>query len=180
MRVPTRIGYALGVAAAVALFAGCSGTGSSLNSIAQTPGGAGTQSVVRNHVPTIIAGKFLNGFHPSAPSQQKSWVSPDITGALVYICGFYASACDFAKHGSHREAGFISGLSYPQGVGVDRLNNVYVANTGASDVPVFAKGALTPTKTLDDSGQYPVDVALDRNGTVYVANIFDTSFNPGS
>jgi len=55
MRI-TRIGYALGIAAAVAI-AGCSSNGSSLGPIAQGP--VGSQSVVRNHVPIIMPAKLL-------------------------------------------------------------------------------------------------------------------------
>src|SRR4029077_6031918 len=77
-------------------------------------------------------------------------------------------------------AATLGGLSLPSGVGVDTAGNVYVANFGGQDVPVYAKGSTTLIKTLDDSGHLPVDVKVDRNGTVYVANLQDVNGTSGS
>lgn len=179
MRVPTQVGYALGVAAAVVLFAGCSGSGSSYNAAA--PGLPGmTQSVIANHVPTILPGAFLKGFHPSAPVGGKSFVNPNVTGALVYSCGYYANECVWSKPGSNVMGGALTGLSNPQGVTVDKLGNVYIANTGGSNILVYPKGSTTLSKTLSDTGQYPVDVAVTPTGAVFAANIFTTSFTAGT
>ena len=175
MRI-TRIGYALGIAAAVAI-AGCSSNGSSLGPIAQGP--IGQQSVARNHVPIIQPAKLVS-IHMSAPSHAKSWASPDAAGTLVYGCAYGLSECKWFKHNGALK-GTITGLINPQGIGINPTNgDVYVANTGASNVLVYAKGSATVSKTLNDAGQYPVSVSVDRNGTVYVMNIFDTSFGPGS
>jgi hypothetical protein len=178
MRV-TQVGYALGVAAAVALFAGCSGSGSSMNSIAPAPG-MGQQSVVVNHVPTVMPAAVMKSMHFAGAYRGASHGVPNLTGAVVMGCSYPASACAFSRPGSNHNLGTISGLSNPQGVGVDRAGNFYVANTGASNVLEFAKGGTTPIATLTDTGNYPVDVAVAANGTVYVANIFTTSFTAGN
>jgi beta-propeller repeat-containing protein len=180
MRIPKPVGYAVGVAASIALLAGCSGSGpSSLAPITQS-GGSTSQSVVRNHVPTVMPGALLKIMHPGNPYSGKSWASPNATGPLVYACGYYANMCNWYHLGNGTQAGVISGLTNPQGVGVDSAGNVYVANTGASNVPVYPKGGITATTTLDDTGWYPVDVAVASDGTVYVANIFSTSFTAGN
>jgi len=176
MRI-TRIGYALGIAAAVAI-AGCSSNGSSLGPIAQGP--IGSQSVVRNHVPIIMPAKLLST-HPSARTTAKSFSSPDVTGTFVYGCAFSLSECVAFKHNHNSPAVVITGLINPQGIGVDPNNaNVYIADTGGSDIPVYAKGSSTPIGDLSDPGQFPVSVAVAKDGTVFVMNIFDTSFGPGS
>jgi len=177
MRI-TRIGYALGIAAAVAI-AGCSSNGSSLGPIAQGPIGT-SQSVVRNHVPVLVPAKLLT-IHPAARLMSKSWANPDSTGTLVYTCTFTSSFCEWFKQGHNAVQGQITGLVNPQGVGVSSTSgNVYIADTGGSDVPVYAKGSATQIADLSDAGEFPVGVAVDKNGTVYVANIFDTSFGNGS
>lgn len=179
MRIPRSVGFAIGVAASIALVAGCSGSGSSIAPIQQAGSGLAPQSVVRNHVPTILPSAMLNIFH-GTPYTGKSWASPNTGGALVYACGYYANMCNWYHVGHHHQAGVISGLVNPQGVGVDSFGSVWVANTGASNVPWYAPGSTTPIATLDDSGWYPVDVAVANDGTVYVANIFSTSFTAGN
>jgi DNA-binding beta-propeller fold protein YncE len=176
MRI-ARIGYAMGIAAAVAI-AGCSSNGSSLGPIAQGP--TDSQSVVRKHVPVIVPGKLLT-IQQAPRLMTKSWAIPAATAKLVYTCTFGSSFCEWFKVNRNVVQGQITGLTNPQGIGVDPHNgDVYVANTGGSDVPVFAKGSTTMIKDLSDAGQFPVDVAIDKNGTAYVANIFDTSFGNGS
>jgi len=153
MRI-TRIGYALGIAAAVAI-AGCSSNGSSLGPIAQGP--VGSQSVVRNHVPIIMPAKLLST-HQSARTTAKGFSSPDVTGTFVYGCAFSLSECVAFKHNHNTPAVTITGLLNPQGIGVDPVNaNVYVADTGGSDIPVYAKGSSTPISDLSDPGQFPAD-----------------------
>ena len=181
MRIPRSVGFSMAIAASMVLLAGCSGIGSSVAPIhSSTGGGLQPQSVVRNHVPTVLPSAMLNIMRPSGPYTGKSFASPDTTGALVYACGFFANMCNWYHHGHNVQAGVITaGLVNPQGVGTDLAGNVYVANTGATDVPVYPKGSTTPFMTLDDSGWFPVDVSVANDGTVYVANIFSTSFTAG-
>src|SRR5690242_21915802 len=130
MRI-TRVGYALGIAAAVAI-AGCSSNGSSLGPIAQGP--VGTQSVVRNHIPIIMPAKLLST-HPSARTTSKSFSSPDVTGTFVYGCAFSLSECVAFKHNHNAVQLAITDVVNPQGIGVDpNTGDVYVADTGLSDV----------------------------------------------
>lgn len=173
-----RVGPTLGLVAAV-LMAGCSGNPPSLGSIAQGPLN-GSQSVVRNHVPIVAPAKSLSV--AQAPRvTTKSWAAPNSRiGVLVYACTYASSFCEWFQLNRSAVQGQITGLTYPQGLGVDRSGNVWVANTGASNVLVFAKGGTSVIKTLDDPGQFPVDVAIDSDGTAYVANISTTSYTSGS
>ena len=72
----------------------------------------------------------------------------------------------------------IGGFVSPNGLIVDAHGNLLVADKGAQAVLIFHRGATTPFKTLDDTGQAPVDVAVCPNGTVYVSNV-DTNHQTG-
>jgi hypothetical protein len=181
MRV-TRVGYALGIAAAVAVFAGCSSNGSSLGSIAHNPT-MGGQSVVHNQIPVVLPARLMSAFKPgiaykggsSGPSV------PDSVTTWIYECSFNTSVCRFYKKGHNVVVGTIGGLLNPQGIGVNPMTgNVYIADTGGADIQVFGPGSTTLIQDIPVTGQFPVDVAVDNQGNVYVANIFSQSGAPGS
>src|SRR5215471_5701394 len=105
---------------------------------------------------------------------------PAATQTLIYACEFTANTCVWYVRGINRVAGSITGLSLPSGVGVDSAGNVYIANFGAQNVPVYAKGSTTLLRTLDDSGHLPIDVKVASDGTVFVANNQDVNSATGS
>ena len=170
----------VGISAAMVLSAGCSGLGNSVDPISSKPADPGPQSIVLRRVPTVVAGSLLGAMPPVVATTGKSWASPNTTGPLLYACSYYTSDCVWYHVGHDVLAGMITGLNHPEGVAVDEAGYVYVANTGASNILVYAKGSTTILRTLDDSGWYPADIAIDSNGTVYVANIVDTDFDHGS
>jgi hypothetical protein len=82
---------------------------------------------------------------------------------------------------SGKQLASISGLSNPQGLAIDAKNNLYVANTGGSEVLIYASPYTKSPKSLSDSGQYPVGISVFNNGEVIaVSNIFSTSGGAGS
>jgi len=146
-----RIFVAAAAATAISLFAGCS-----------------TSSTVQ--------GTFVG----QPPASATTPTRPAAAQTLIYACEFTANACVWYVHGMNQVAGALSGLSLPSGIGVDSAGNVYVANFGAQNVPVYAKGSTMVLRTLDDTGHLPVDVKIDPSGTVYVANLQDTNSSSGS
>lgn len=114
------------------------------------------------------------------PAAAPALSRPDATQTLIYACEFTANQCVWYARGHNAVAGTLTGLSLPGGVAVDTAGNVYVANFGAQNIPVYAKGSTTVIRTLDDSGHLPIDVKVDRNGTVYVANLQDANASSGS
>lgn len=75
----------------------------------------------------------------------------------------------------------ITGLSNPQALAIDAKGNLYVANTGGSNILVYASPYTKVKKTISDSGQYPVGISVLNNGEfIAVTNIFTTSDGPGS
>ena len=175
MRI-TRIGYALGVAAAVAFFAGCSGNSSSLGPIAQGP--MGPQSIVRNHPAIVLPSAVLRQIGNPAPRYTgKSWVTPNLRGTLEYVCTFYSGTCNMYKKGHNTVFGTIV-ASYPNGVCVDKNGNFWEPDGGTGHVFEYAKGSTTVIGDLDNtSNGQPSACAVDRNGTVYVANIVGASIS---
>ena len=98
-----------------------------------------------------------------------SWmIRPDARTRLAYISDNLANNVTvFDLNGTMK--GQIDGLSYPGGLFVDSKHNLWVANGGGNNVLEFARGATTPSNTLNDAGAGPVDVTMCPNGTIYVA-----------
>jgi trimeric autotransporter adhesin len=75
----------------------------------------------------------------------------------------------------------ITGLTNPQGLAIDAKGNLYIANTGGSDILVYASPYTKVKQTISDSGQYPVGISVLNNGEfIAVSNIFTTGDGPGS
>lgn len=146
-----RILVAAAASTAISVFAGCSANSTAENTLLARP-----------------------------PTNSTTSIRPAAAQTLIYACEFTANACVWYVHGMNQVAGTLTGLSLPSGVGVDSAGNVYVANFGAQNVPVYAKGSTVVLRTLDDSGHLPVDVKVDPSGTVYVANLQDTNSSSGS
>jgi DNA-binding beta-propeller fold protein YncE len=88
----------------------------------------------------------------------------------LYVANLTSNAVDIYGV-DHRLIGSITGLNGPQGLAVDAVGNLYVANTLGHNVLVFRPGATTPSLTLNDDGFYPFSVAVGTDGEVYVSNI---------
>jgi hypothetical protein len=73
----------------------------------------------------------------------------------------------------------ITGFTFARGVATDATGNLYVTDS-AGDIPVFARGAVSPFLTLSDPGQQPWDVAVSSSGDVAVTNPALTLSNEGS
>jgi len=170
MRV-TRIGYALGVAAAVAVFAGCSGNGSSLGSVTSTPMGA--QSITRNHPMTVLPSRYLRAF-PDGNYQVTghNWMSskPDITTTYVVGCQFFSGFCNLYKQNHNTVVGQIF-ESYVNDICVAKNGDVYIPNGGALTIDVFPHGSTTLSKTLAGDGFQRSTCSVSNLGTVFVGDI---------
>ena len=73
-----------------------------------------------------------------------------------------------------------NGIAIPQGIATDTAGNLYVANSGANTVTVYAPGQTTPSTTYSSGIGTPYDVTVGKDGTVYVANAFATVSGAGS
>jgi hypothetical protein len=161
MRIPTPL-QALSAAAAITLLAGCSGGSSQVVPLA---GGNGTtgHSVFR---------QLANS---QSGHQTKSWMTPpNMLARLTYVGDLLANDVTvFSRSGAVQ--GQIGGLNNPGGIFVDPNRSLWVANSGANTVLKFKRGAILPSKTLNDPGGGPNDVTICPNGTVYVSGFGSTS-----
>lgn len=182
MRIPI---HALGAAAAIALLAGC-GVGSHS---AVVPTGAGQMAVQHPFgMPNVVTTNSVlaPGVRIPAPSQTHGVsFNTCTTAALLFVSDASNNVIDIYDN-AHENAvscGQISGnnLSQPQGIDVDGNGNLYVANTNLSQILEF-KPPYTgaPSKTMNDSGQYPAGVEADCGTKIWVTNIINTSGGAGS
>lgn len=181
MRIPAPL-FAVGAAAAIVI-SGCSMHGSS---VAPTSG-SGLQSVITHpdyKIPTtnVVTPKLFTDLLSS-----KQNVTPDTgcgTGALLYVSQYYTSDVQIYKQAGKSQSPcseITTNMLNPQGIFVvAKTGDVWVANTGDSNVVELKKGSTKIIKTLSDSGEYPVDVCVDTNGNVYASNIITTAGGAGS
>lgn len=192
MRNPRLLTYVIGVSAAVALLAGCSGNGT------QPSGGSSVvpnlhQTMGGNHkialrdtlvTPPNVHTKFhavraVKRVTPNCCAYAKTLFVSDAFGGTSEVGAIYMF--DF-KSGTL--LGSVSpppeGFSEVQGGCNDKSGNVYFANTGMSTVDEYNhSGAYVAT--ISDPGEFPVGCAYDRStGNLAVSNLIDTSGGPGS
>jgi hypothetical protein len=143
----------LSVTAAVAVLAGCS-AGSQLAPL-NTASGPSTVHSDRN----------------------KSWMEPGAKkGALLYGANFSTNDVDVYTYPQGKLTGTLTGFNEPSGECADATGNVFIANTGTSQILEYAHGGSTPIATLNDPGQYPVSCSSNpQNGDLAVSNILSTS-----
>ena len=63
-----------------------------------------------------------------------------------------------------------SGVSSPEGLAVDAVGNLYVANSGNNTVTVYPPGQTSPSTTYSNGVSNPFGVAVGGDGRVYIAN----------
>ena len=159
---------------AAALLGGCSGGGYKGSSLAGglTPDAKASSErradVLYRHPPVVLPGSNARDERVG-----KSFVRDvKATMPLAYISDVYTisgAVYGFSLAGVLKIK--ITGLSEPQGLFVDKKENLWVANTAANNIEVFAKGSVRPIATYNDPNQAPVDVTMCPNGKIYVSNI---------
>jgi hypothetical protein len=182
----TCLGVVLGTAAAISLFAACSGAGS--KSI--QPGGLTSQA----QRGTGFAQPFGGGpqASPGVPSGEKKnpWLSHltsniPLNIALLFVSGANCSCVlVYSQRGTNQAPiGMFQGIVNPRGIFVDKEGEVYIANSNNHEVRVYEEGNLTrPFETLTGT-EHPSDVTRDGDdhyGTIYVVNQNDQFQGPGN
>lgn len=148
----------LGVCAAAAVLAGCGGS----QPFAQSPG-------ARPQIPAI-------GTHSMHADRRRSRMEGDAkSGDLLYVSDTETGDVYVFAYPKGTPKGTLTGLIDPAGECVDASGNVFVTNTGASNIVEYAHGGSTPIATLKDSGSFPVGCSVDpMTGNLAVTN-FSTS-----
>lgn len=168
----TRVGYALGVAAAVAVFAGCSSNGSS-SAIAPMGPVGGTQSIVRNHPVMLLPNSVITRLHlGDIQSRGHNWqgAKPDLIGAYLTGCQFFGVNCNLYKLDKNTVIGTIA-ASYVNGICSDKAGNVWIPDGGATTISEYPHGSTTASFTLAGTGVQPSACAVTNTGKVYIGDI---------
>jgi len=155
---------ALGVAALVIFLAGCSGGGS------QTPALSGSE----NSLGQVFARQGTS-LRPFVPNTSHGFMQAiDARTQLVYMSSWgTASVVDVLAMNGQQVGQITNGLVEPAGLFVDTKGSLWVANV--SNVVVYPRGSLSPSKTLTDLVGFPIDVTVCPDGTAYVADLYDNS-----
>jgi NHL repeat len=123
---------------------------------------------------------LITACHGSASSLQPAQLQQSVTAAgkasrLIFSSSASNSTIDYYVKGTgpnNPVAGSLSGsFENPEGIAIDAHGDIYVANSNAKNVLVYAAGSSSPTGTLDDPNEFPVGVTVGSDGTVYVANL---------
>jgi hypothetical protein len=184
MRFPSQLGYVLSGTAALALLAGCSGGGAGTPATSSIPG-AGSQSIVRNTGGSAFSQSIVRNVggttsvlrtgmpaivhHIAGPGFD---LDPKTPGAEAVSDAENEVVDIFNTAG--KQTAQLTGLSEPQGLGSDSKGNLYVANTGTSQVLVYTAFKGSP-KSYSTSGYYPAGVAVDSKGNIGVTEICNTA-----
>jgi hypothetical protein len=103
------------------------------------------------------------------------------TPNLLYISVAEANTVWVFPYPEQHNFQILKGFTDPSGLCSDSGQNVWISNTGASDLVEYAHGGNAPLKTLGDAGQLPVSCAIDpRSGDLAVANNTTTQKGAGS
>ncbi|MEO7202139.1 MAG: hypothetical protein ABIZ82_06050 [Candidatus Tumulicola sp.] len=102
-------------------------------------------------------------------------------GALLYVSDTESGDVYVFNYPKGTPAGTITGLTDPGGECVDAKGNVFVTNTGGSNVLEYAHGGTAPIATLKDPGFFPIGCAVDpKTGDLAVTNFSSSSSGPGN
>lgn len=153
----------------------------------QPPSGLSPNAVMsdgRHSVPlyrrpdAFIGVKMVGEAHPD---HHKSWISPDVGRAksLYFAADFNNEVVYIFTLPKLTLKATLTGFSEPQGECADKSGNVWVANTGTSQVIELSHtGSII--NTIDDSYGAPVGCAVNpKNGAIAVTNFTGTGSNAG-
>jgi len=169
------------------VLAGCSGGASSSSPTPASPASLlhepSSRSIDassrRNADPTSVL--LPSVYRPSKPDLSTGFADTDasVTAAVIVSDGGTNDVYAYSNKG--KLIATVTGFSEPQGMGGTKAGSFYVADTGNSNILLYANDFKTKIATLKDPNQYPVGVSYyEKTGIVGVTNIISTSGGPGS
>lgn len=121
-------------------------------------------------------GSSLPSARDAAPAQRAG-----ARGALLYVSDTDSGDVYVFSYPKGKLVQTLSGFTDPAGECVDASANVFIANTGGSDIVEYAHGGTAPVATLPDSGYFPVGCAIDPvTGDLAVTNFPGSSSAQGN
>ena len=175
MHISRSAAYALGLAAAAALVAGCSGgtESSALSPTSMTNAQrSGASPLQHNPLAAFNTVKQPGQAHPD---HHKSWVSPELRkreSRILFVSDSGTEDLYMCTLPGMSLKGTLTGFSEPQGMCSDTKGDVFVDNTGTTQVLEISRtGSILNTFT--DTYGYPIGCAIDpATGNLAVADIF--------
>ncbi len=117
----------------------------------------------------------------SKPDLSSGFADVDASVKAAVIVSDSGTNDVYAYSSSGKLIATITGFSEPQGMGGTKAGSFYVADTGNSNILLYANDFKTKIATLKDPNQYPVGVSYyEKTGIVGVTNIISTSDGAGS
>jgi hypothetical protein len=116
----------------------------------------------------------------------KNWMEPGANqNRLVYASDFNNSIVqvyNYPSNGTQNPpAGTLTGFLNPQGMCVDKSNNLYIADTGNSRVQQYQWGSSSPSASYPATGEYPVGCSVDpTTGNLAASDIFSPTTGQGA
>jgi hypothetical protein len=173
MKTLTR--FAFTMSAILLSTAGLSGCNSSPSQVSPPSSNGAT---ARGHGPPSAAAHGLRAGHHRSGT---SWIKTPLTDRqLLYISDTASDVVDVYGYPSRAPVGQLFGFNEPQGECADSRGDVYVTNTGTSQIYVYPPASGTLLETINDPGGFPVGCAVGPEGELAVTNIFSSSYGPGS
>ncbi len=122
----------------------------------------------------LVACSAGNSQPAVAPNAQTPFVDTSAVtapnGAETIVADGINSAVSIFSRTGKLNAYITAGLNGPSGVATDSAQQLYIANTQAGNVLVYAKPYSALTRTLKDTAGMPVGVAVSSTGVVAVMN----------
>jgi len=156
MRTSSHVASRLRGVAAVAFLAVCFAGGS------QSPAATAPRPVL------TLLGASAQAANPGA--------RPGKTADQVIVSDSFNNVVSVFDAEGRLQTRLRKGINYPFGITTDSAGNLYVANTGGSNILVYAQPYKAITATLNLSGQSPTDVAVSTAGLV---GVMSSSFPSG-
>jgi hypothetical protein len=145
-----------------------------------------TRSLLAASIFTLAACSSPNGnagITPAAAQPASVFHAPFGTSpkAQLYISDDGTNEVETFTWPKPKSAITLTGFSEPQGECADQSGNVFITNTGNSNILEYALGGTDPIDTLSDAHEYPVGCSFDRtNGDLAVSNILSTADGNGN
>lgn len=110
-----------------------------------------------------------------------SWMDPGAkSGDLLYVSDTESSYVYVFSYPKGKLVGTLMDFADPAGECIDKKGDVFIANTGESDILEYTHGGTSPLATLDDSGYFPTGCSVDpTTGNLAVTNFTTTGSGQG-
>jgi hypothetical protein len=186
MKMPPSAKYVLGVTAAVALLAGCSGGSTSQLAPATGSSATGATKVMQNG--KVVSTSVLNPKvkrHGSIPVLHTHAIKPNCCAntKTLFVSDSGENTVQTYEYPSGSYIGQLAappeGFEEPQGLCSDKMGDVYIANTEEFTIDEYSHSG-TFLQALSDPDGYPAGCAVNKKtGDVAVTNIIGFS-GPGN